>query len=72
VNRIFTAFAEPYRVGDDLLPVGASLGVAVFPADGEDGSALLELADAAMYRTKGQGHCAWAQHGVEDVHVVAR
>jgi diguanylate cyclase (GGDEF)-like protein len=44
-----------YYEGRLLQPVSASIGVAEFPADGEDPSALLDAADAAMYRSKRLG-----------------
>ena len=36
-------------------PVTVSLGVAAFPEDGDDATALLRVADAALYRAKAQG-----------------
>jgi diguanylate cyclase len=33
----------------------ASIGISIFPEDGEDGETLLKNADAAMYRAKRQG-----------------
>jgi diguanylate cyclase (GGDEF)-like protein/PAS domain S-box-containing protein len=35
--------------------VGISLGIAVFPSDGEDSETLMKHADAAMYRSKREG-----------------
>ncbi len=36
--------------------IGASIGIATFPADGPDMDALLKVADAAMYRAKQSGN----------------
>ena len=36
--------------------IGASIGIATFPADGPDMDALLKVADAAMYKAKQQGN----------------
>jgi diguanylate cyclase (GGDEF)-like protein len=42
----------PFEVQDLEIDVSASAGVAVFPADGEDASTLLQRADVAMYVAK--------------------
>jgi diguanylate cyclase (GGDEF)-like protein len=40
--------------GQDLL-VGLSIGIAIFPGDGDDAEAILGNADAALYRAKAEG-----------------
>ena len=53
VARIREALAEPFVLADGrACAVTASIGLAFFPRDGEDGPALLAHADAAMYRAK--------------------
>jgi diguanylate cyclase len=42
----------PSRVGDRMLRLSASLGIATYPEDGEDAATLISRADAAMYRSK--------------------
>ena len=44
----------PHPVGDDTvaLPVRASMGLALYPDDGSDGTALMHAADHAMYAHK--------------------
>ncbi|BBD06758.1 GGDEF domain-containing protein [Desulfovibrio ferrophilus] len=42
-------------VGDPLRPVTLSIGLSACPDDGEDPIALIEAADRALYRAKGQG-----------------
>lgn len=56
VRRILKAMAPPYRLGTAELHVAASIGVALFPADGEDASTLMQHADIAMYGAKQAGH----------------
>jgi diguanylate cyclase (GGDEF)-like protein len=51
-RRIIEGFATPFDVGNRLLYITPSIGVAHYPADGLDASSLLEHADAAMYRVK--------------------
>jgi diguanylate cyclase (GGDEF)-like protein len=46
---------QPFEVGEHQLYVKCSLGIAVYPQDGEDPEALLKNADAAVYRAKEQG-----------------
>lgn len=41
--------------GSEVLPVSTSIGVAVFPEQGDSAQALLELADQAMYAAKRKG-----------------
>jgi diguanylate cyclase (GGDEF)-like protein len=56
--RIQHWIAEPVKLGDRQAHVGASIGIAVFPHDGEDSETLLKNADMAMYHAKkmGKGH----------------
>jgi GGDEF domain-containing protein len=47
---------HPYQAeGRGPVPVGASVGVASFPADGRSAQALIAGADAALYRVKEVG-----------------
>jgi diguanylate cyclase (GGDEF)-like protein len=50
------ALAEPFALEDIVLYSSASIGIALFPDDGADLSALLRKADVAMYRAKGSGN----------------
>lgn len=43
------------HLGESLGPMTVSLGVAAFPEHGTSGEALLETADAALYRAKSEG-----------------
>lgn len=51
-HSIETALAEPMTLGAQVLQIGVSIGIAVAPADGCSGEALLNAADAALYRAK--------------------
>jgi hypothetical protein len=46
----------------------ASIGIAVYPFDGEDATALLASADAAMYRSKKRGPGGWAASDKQTPH----
>ncbi len=52
VGRLIRCIAEPFAVDELELEVGASIGVARYPQDGEDSHALLRCADIAMYAAK--------------------
>lgn len=54
-EKILVRASEPYLVGDEELHTSVSIGVALFPRDGEDPDSLLKAADAAMYRVKLSG-----------------
>jgi diguanylate cyclase (GGDEF)-like protein/PAS domain S-box-containing protein len=54
-HKILNAFARPFLVDGHDIFVTASIGVAVYPTDGEDPHVLLRNADAALYRAKEQG-----------------
>jgi diguanylate cyclase (GGDEF)-like protein len=59
-QKILAALARPVEIGQQLLSVSTSLGIAVYPDDGETADALLQYADTAMYRAKDQGGNAMA------------
>ena len=53
--KLLGAFATPFLLDEHEISVTASLGVAVYPDDGENPDALLRSADSAMYRAKESG-----------------
>jgi diguanylate cyclase (GGDEF)-like protein/PAS domain S-box-containing protein len=54
-QRVLSILGRPFTVEGRTLNVGASIGVAVYPADGRDFAELLRNADAAMYYAKESG-----------------
>jgi diguanylate cyclase (GGDEF)-like protein/PAS domain S-box-containing protein len=54
-ERLLRALRAPYAIEGTMLSAGASIGIAVGPADGVDGPALLQRADIALYRAKAAG-----------------
>ena len=54
-GKLLAAVRAPCRVGEQELFVTASIGISLFPRDGDDGDALLRCADQAMYSAKGAG-----------------
>lgn len=59
-QKILTDLAHPVELGPQMLSISTSLGIAVYPRDGETPDALLQYADTAMYRAKDQGGNALA------------
>ena len=64
-QRIIEAMAVPAEVQGHELPVGVSLGIAVYPADGDDAEVLIRNADAAMYEAKARGRGTYAFYRTE-------
>ena len=54
-GRIIAALGEPIVVNNRVLQTSASVGVSLFPRDGEDMDELLKHSDAAMYQAKDRG-----------------
>ena len=54
-NELLEAIALSYQVEQYALIVTASIGIAIYPHDGESLEALLRSADTAMYRAKEDG-----------------
>lgn len=53
--KLLASLAQPVVVGEHELSVSASIGIALYPADGEDVDTLLKHADIAMYSAKAAG-----------------
>ena len=54
-NSILTGMVEPFELAGNLLPMSVSIGIAVFPEDGQTSEQLVSAADAAMYLAKRSG-----------------
>ncbi len=54
-QKLLDAFKRPFQLDGQEVFVTASMGISLFPADGEDVATLVKNADAAMYRAKEQG-----------------
>ena len=56
VERLRQSFAIPVSFNGREIPVGASVGVALYPHDGTTATELVRAADVAMYHGNGNGH----------------
>jgi diguanylate cyclase (GGDEF)-like protein len=54
-QRIAARLHDPFQLGAVRAQIGASIGIAVAPADATEGADLLRCADLAMYRAKVAG-----------------
>ncbi len=54
-SRMLTAISDPVEIMGQSLTPSASLGIAVFPGDGQTSDDLRKRADAALYAAKGSG-----------------
>lgn len=54
-EKILERLNQPYQVEDNELHCGASIGVSLYPMDGEDEDQLINHADAAMFDSKDEG-----------------
>ena len=54
-QRVLVALADPFNVNGREVVVSASIGVAVYPADGDDFDTLLNNGESAMYQAKEAG-----------------
>ncbi|MEO1016874.1 MAG: diguanylate cyclase [Pseudomonadota bacterium] len=53
--KILEAVTEPVSIANEEISISASIGISIYPHDGDAGAPLLQLADAAMYRAKSEG-----------------
>jgi len=54
-DKILATVATPLDLAGQELQISTSIGVALFPQDGQDPDALLQHAELALYRAKAQG-----------------
>ena len=54
-KEIIDTLSRPYEVGENTLFIGASVGTALGPSDGDTVETLMRSADLALYRSKDDG-----------------
>jgi diguanylate cyclase (GGDEF)-like protein len=59
-RKIMEALAPTVRIGPQQLRISASIGIAVYPAHGDNSTRLIANADAAMYYIKKSGRSSFA------------
>jgi len=58
-DKLMAVIRQPYAVSGHAFNVSTSIGIAVYPGNGDTLHELLTNADAAMYHAKGQGRNAY-------------
>ncbi|HEY9108707.1 MAG TPA: EAL domain-containing protein [Roseateles sp.] len=58
-SKLMALASAPFQVEQQELTVTPSMGIAMFPTDGDDFDTLCKCADAAMYRAKKDGRNAY-------------
>ncbi|WP_235584620.1 GGDEF domain-containing protein [Thiomicrospira sp. WB1] len=54
-HHLLQTIVPPYQVGEHVMDIGASLGIAFYPDDAQKLTDLMRMADQAMYRAKTAG-----------------
>lgn len=54
-EKMITSLAAPIQIGEHQLNTSCSVGISIFPADGQDAQTLMKHADVAMYDAKAKG-----------------
>ena len=72
-EKIRAALSVPYRLAQRHVAVTVSIGISLFPEDGDDSDTLVQRADMAMYHVKNGGRNAYRFYSRDiDVRTVGR
>lgn len=55
-NKILNALSDSFILGNDVVNVSGSLGIALYPEHGKEMMAIMSRADGAMYQAKQAGN----------------
>ena len=70
-SKIIDAFIAPVFAGPHELHTSPSLGIAIYPTDGQDSDSLMKNADTAMYHAKAAGRNTFQFYAEEMNHQAA-
>jgi len=59
-QKMLDEMCRPFCIGKHELRISASIGIALYPDDGDSAASLLKAADAAMYEAKRGGRSAYS------------
>lgn len=69
-RKILEVIARPCNIDEQLVFANASMGIAIYPLDGEDAATLMRNADTAMYYAKRQGRNGYRYYSHEMNHAL--
>lgn len=58
-KQILASLEQPFHISNHDIVVNCSIGIVVYPNDGQSSQELLQNADTAMYHVKNRGGCAY-------------
>jgi len=61
-DRMLKLLAMPIQLGDDTVHISGSIGLSIYPSDGDDVESLTSKADTAMYHAKESGRNNYQFH----------
>lgn len=67
-DNMVNLLCQPFKLQENTVQIGASIGSARFPADADDGETLLRNADIAMYEAKSKGRSCHVSFSSEFEH----
>ncbi len=62
-SKVIATLGAPRRIAEHVIRLGCSIGISIYPDDGDDAYTLIARADAAMYRAKQRGFSDFVFHG---------
>lgn len=62
-ERILESICQPFIIAEGSVRTSASIGIALYPADGEEGTQLFKMADLALNQAKQQGRSTFCFYG---------
>jgi diguanylate cyclase (GGDEF)-like protein len=61
-NNVLESLRKPFFLDDQELRITTSIGVAIYPHDGEDADTLMKRTDIAKYRAKDMGKSTYQRY----------
>ncbi|MDR1662623.1 MAG: EAL domain-containing protein [Azoarcus sp.] len=64
-SRVLSLFSSPVSLQEKEVYISASIGISLFPKDGDDTESLIKYAELAMFQAKSEGRAAFRFYGAE-------